>query len=310
MTATAPSLLAQRIQAGFVVESLADTDDAYRRALRETLIVSGDTEFVSAAVLWTALDRAPSLNSQMSLLAVIQDELGHAHIAYRLLADLGEDVEALVYGRSARQFKSPYAFDFALRSWAELAAVNGLFDRAGYTLLGDIHRHTSFGPWKRALAKVAKEENFHIRHGETWIARLAADPATRAEMQATIDWMFPAALEFFGLPDGLKHRQLQLEYRIKGSSNDTLRQQWLGTAVPFLTSCGLGVPAHHDAERGEWVLDFPFPCAFDVETRRYDFTQPVEWTAVLERWKARGPDCGWFVDVLTRGHDLFGVARG
>jgi ring-1,2-phenylacetyl-CoA epoxidase subunit PaaA len=310
MTSVAPSPLAQRIQAGFVVESLADTDDAYRRALRETLIVSGDTEFVSAAVLWTALNRAPSLNSQMSLLAVIQDELGHAHIAYRLLGDLGEDVDALVYGRSARQFKNPYAFDFALRSWAELAAVNGLFDRAGYTLLGDIHRHTSFGPWKRALAKVAKEENFHIRHGETWIARLAADPATRAEMQATIDWMFPAALEFFGLPDALKHRQLQLEYRIKGSSNDALRQQWLASAVPFLLACGLRVPAHHDPDRGEWVLDFPFPCAFDVEARRYDFTQPVEWTAVLERWKARGPDCGWFVDVLTRGRGLFGGARG
>ena len=113
MSAAATSPLAERIRAGFVVESLADTDEAYRRALRETLIVSGDTEFVSAAVLWTALDRAPSLNSQMALLAVIQDELGHAHIAYRLLADLGEDVDALVYGRAARQFKNPYAFDFA-----------------------------------------------------------------------------------------------------------------------------------------------------------------------------------------------------
>lgn len=310
MSGAAGSALAERIQAGFVVESLADTDEPYRRALRETLIVSGDTEFVSAAVLWTALDRAPSLNSQMALLAVIQDELGHAHIAYRLLGDLGEDVDALVYGRPARQFKNPYAFDFALRSWAELAAVNALFDRAGYTLLGDIHRHTSYGPWKRALAKVAKEENFHIRLGETWVSRLAADAATRAEMQATIDWMFPAALEFFGLPDRLKHRHLQLEYRIKGSSNDALRQQWLASAVPFLTSCGLRVPAHHDGARGEWILDFPFPCAFDVEARRYDFTRPVEWSAVLERWKARGPDCGWFVDVLTRGRGLFGVARG
>jgi len=265
---------------------------------------------VSAAVLWTALPHAPTLNSQISLLAVIQDELGHAHIAYRLLGDLGEDVEALVYRRAPERFKNPYAFDFALQSWAELAAVNALFDRAGYALLGDIHRHTSYGPWKRALAKVAREENFHIRHGETWVARLAADPATREEMQRVVDWMFPAALEFFGLPDSLKHRQLQLEYRIKGTSNDDLRQHWLATAVPFLQSCGLAAPAHHDEASGRWVLDFPFPCAFDAAARRYDFTRPVSWDDVLARWKGRGPDYRQFVAILQTGRDLFEAPVG
>jgi ring-1,2-phenylacetyl-CoA epoxidase subunit PaaA len=299
------SPLAQRIEAGFVVESTSDMDEDYRRALRETLVVSGDTEFVSAAVLWTALEHAPTLNSQISLLAVIQDELGHAHIAYRLLGDLGEDVEALVYRRAPERFKNPYAFDFALESWAELAAVNALFDRAGYALLGDIHRHTSYGPWKRALAKVAKEENFHIRHGETWVARLAGEPGTHESMQRVVDWMFPAALEFFGLPDSLKHRQLQLEYRIKGTSNDELRQHWLSTAVPFLQSCGLTAPAHLDAATGRWVLDFPFPCAFDAVTRRYDFTRPVTWDDVLARWKGRGPDYRDFVALLQRGRGLF-----
>jgi ring-1,2-phenylacetyl-CoA epoxidase subunit PaaA len=309
MTVVTPPL-AQRIQAGFVVESVADMDEGYRKALRETLIVSGDTEFVSAAVLWTSLRHAPTLNGQIAMLAVIQDELGHAHIAYRLLGDLGEDVEALVYRREPERFKNPYAFDFSVRSWAEAAAINALFDRAGYALLGDIHRHTSYGPWKRALAKVAKEENFHIRHGETWVARLAADPRTRDEMQHVVDWMFPAALEFFGLPDALKHRQLQLEYRIKGSTNDQLRQQWLSTAVPFLTSCGLSVPAHRDDGSGGWVLDFPFPCAFDAEARRYDFTRAVTWDDVLTRWKDRGPDYREFIDVLQRGRDLFEPANG
>jgi ring-1,2-phenylacetyl-CoA epoxidase subunit PaaA len=296
--------LAERIAAGFVVETREDMDDAYYRALRETLIVSGDTEFVSAAVLWTALDKAPSLSSQLSLLAVIQDELGHAHIAYRLLADLGEDLEALVYGRAPAEFKHPYAFDFAVDSWEEMAVVNALFDRAGFTLLSDIHHHGSYGPWRRALAKVAREENFHIRHGETWVRRLAADPASRPALQRAVDWMFLAALEFFGLPDGMKHRQRQIEYRIKGTSNDRLRQAWLASAVPFLESCGLAVPAHHDAGRGEWVLDVPFPCAFDPRAKRYDPACPVGWDDVLARWKRRGPHCEEFVALMQRGRGL------
>jgi hypothetical protein len=40
--------------------------------------------------------------------------------------------------------------------------ANALYDRAGFVLLGDVFRHSSFGPWKRALAKVDKEENFHL----------------------------------------------------------------------------------------------------------------------------------------------------
>jgi ring-1,2-phenylacetyl-CoA epoxidase subunit PaaA len=299
------SALTRRIKDGFVVETPDDMNEAYRKALRETLVVSGDTEFVSAAVLWTALDKAPSLNSQLSLLSVIQDELGHAHIAYRLLADLGEDVEALIYERPPERFRNPYAFDFPLDSWTELAVTNALFDRAGFTLLGDVYRHTSYGPWRRALAKVDKEESFHIRHGEAWVRRLAADPASRPEVQAAVDWMFPAALEFFGLPDSLKHRPAQLEYRIKGSTNDALRQQWLSTAVPFLESCGLRVPAHHDPERGAWVLDFPFPCAFDPERKRYDFGRPVSWDDVLARWRGRGPRYREFVEMLRSGRRLY-----
>ena len=45
----------------------------------------------------------------------MQDELGHAHIAYRLLRDLGVDVEELVYERDPKDFRHPYAFDVRSR---------------------------------------------------------------------------------------------------------------------------------------------------------------------------------------------------
>ena len=46
-------------------------------------------------------------------------------------------------------------------------------------------RQCSYGPWVRAIEGIFKEEKFHIRHGEYWVKRLAEDPATKPEAQAT-----------------------------------------------------------------------------------------------------------------------------
>ena len=56
-----------------------------------------------------------------------------------------------------------------LNSWTELVCANALYDQAGYMLLSDVYRSSTFGPWKRALTKVDKEETFHLRHGRTWV---------------------------------------------------------------------------------------------------------------------------------------------
>ena len=169
--------LMSKVQAGFVVERVEDMDENYKKALKQTLMIVGDTELLSVPPLLTVYKDAPNLNYKITALAVMQDEIGHAHIAYRLLKDLGEDVQYMLYERPSNRWKNPYAFDFKLDNWVELGVFNGLFDRAGYTLLGDAHQHTSYGPWKRALVKVDKEELFHLRNGE--IIMKAADEKSR-----------------------------------------------------------------------------------------------------------------------------------
>jgi ring-1,2-phenylacetyl-CoA epoxidase subunit PaaA len=234
-------------------------------------------------------------------MGIIQDELGHAHIAYRLLRDIGVDTEALLYDRKPEHFRHPYAFDVPLDRWEELIVANAFYDRAGYILLGDVFKSTSFGPWKRALVKVDKEETFHLRHGEQWMTRMCQNAEGKARIQAAVDWMFPLTVEWFGLPDDLKHNTSQLTYGLKGSSNDTLRQQWLATAVPFCEKVGIHVPAHHDAEQSKYVVDFPFPCTFDAQKKQWDFGNPSTWDDVLKRWRARGPANREFVNAIQRG---------
>ncbi len=257
---------------------------------------------MSAPSYWMAARHAPSTNTQVSAHAIIQDELAHANIAYRLLEDIGESKEHLVYGREPHEFKHPYGFDQPLDNWAELVVANGFFDRAGITLLSDVYQNTSYGPLKRALVKVDMEETFHLRHGEVWMRRLAkAGGEAKELLQRAVDWMFPMTIEWFGLPDDLKRHSGQLDYKLKGLTNDQLRQVWMASTVPLCEQLGLDVPAHFDGQREEYVLEYPFPCQYDAQEKRWAFDEgEITWDDVFERWKARGPMNEIYVESIQR----------
>ncbi len=296
--------LKDKVQNGYILESPEETTEGYRKALIVQLTVQGDTELMSAPAYWGAAQDAPSTNTMVSALAIIQDEMAHANIAYRILEDLGVDKEWLVYGREPHEFKHPYGFDQPLESWAELVVANGFFDRAGITLLGDVFRNTSYGPLKRALVKVDLEETFHLRHGEVWMKRLCAgNGEAKARIQRAVDWMFPMTVEWFGLPDDMKRHSGQLDYKLKGMTNDELRQAWMSATVPLCESLGLDAPAHYDEEKEEYVLDYPFPCRYDAAEKRWLFDEgEISWDEVFERWKARGPMNEFYVESVRRSH--------
>jgi ring-1,2-phenylacetyl-CoA epoxidase subunit PaaA len=295
--------LLERIKSGKLVEGPEYATERYIEGLKRTLIVSGDTELISAPAYMRAARDAPRINSYISVTGIVQDELGHAHIAYRLLRDLGVGTDELVYERDPKDFRHPYAFDVPLDCWAEMVVANAFYDRAGFCILDDVFQNSSYGPWKRALVKVEREENFHLRHGEQWVATMSETPESKRELQAAIDWMFPMTLEWFGLPDTMKRHGEQIEYGLKGSTNDELRQAWLSTAVPLCEKHGLDVPAHHDEATGQWLLDYPFPCEFDEESKRWLIDEgEISWDEVLERWQRRGPANEELVEQIQRGY--------
>jgi ring-1,2-phenylacetyl-CoA epoxidase subunit PaaA len=291
--------LLQRLKKQHLVETVDQMSPVYLEGIKRILTVSADTELISAPAYYNAGVHAPTLNNFGSAMSIIQDELAHAHIAYRLMRDLGVDTETLIFERDPRDFKYPYAFDVPLESWAELVVANAFYDRAGYTLLGDVYQSTTFGPWKRALLKVDKEETFHLRHGEQGMRKLNQTASGHAELQQAVDWMFLLTVEWFGLPDNLKKHGEQLEYGFKGKSNDELRQVWMSTAVPLCEELQLKVPAHFDQELKKYVVDGAFPAHFEARARHWD--GPCSWDDVMKRWKARGPKNEEFVGMIQRG---------
>jgi ring-1,2-phenylacetyl-CoA epoxidase subunit PaaA len=281
----------EHLAAGKLVEGLRHMSPEYLKGIRRILTVSADTELVSAPAYLRAARHAPALNNYGSAVSIVQDELAHAHIGYRLLGDLGVDMSALIYERDPAAFKYPYAFDVPLDSWYEMVLANTLYDQAGFVLLSDVHRSSTFGPWKRALAKVDKEETFHLRHGRTWVKKLCAEPEGNRRLQSSLDWMFILTLEWFGLPDERKRHGIQLEYGFKGE------------VVPFMEEVGLEVPAHWDDDEQRWVIDCPFPARFDEEGKQWLLDDgPISWDEVMLRWKARGPMNTAYVTRLQRGY--------
>ena len=294
--------LLTRIHKQQLVESVEHMSPIYLEGIKRILTVSADTELISAPAYYNAAIHAPSLNAFGSAISILQDEMGHAHIAYRLMRDLGVDTEKLIFEREPRDFKYPYAFDVPLDSWVELIVANAFYDRAGYTLLGDVYQSTTFGPWKRALVKVDKEETFHLRHGEQGMRKINKDRSGHDALQQAVDWMFLLTVEWFGLPDGQKKHSEQLDYGFKGHSNDELRQIWLSTAVPLCNELELEVPAHYDDEQKKYVIDCAFPAHFDAKAKRWLLEDgPCTWGDVMKRWKARGPKNEEFVAMLQRG---------
>src|SRR5579883_3426272 len=114
MTTTAlqsEEALISRIRKQQLVESIDQMSPIYLEEMKRILTVSADTELISAPAYYHAAVHAPTLNNFGSALSIIHDELGHAHIAYRLMRDLGVDTEQLIFEREPRHFKYPYAFD-------------------------------------------------------------------------------------------------------------------------------------------------------------------------------------------------------
>ncbi len=294
--------LLTRIHKQQLVESVEHMSPIYLEGIKRILTVSADTELISAPAYYNAATHAPSLNAFGSAISILQDEMGHAHIAYRLMRDLGVDTEKLIFERAPRDFKYPYAFDIPLDSWVELIVANAFYDRAGYTLLGDVYQSTTFGPWKRALVKVDKEETFHLRHGEQGMRKINKDRSGHEALQQAVNWMFLLTVEWFGLPDDQKKHSEQLDYGFKGHSNDELRQIWLSTAVPLCNELQIDVPAHYDDEQKKYIIDCAFPAHFDAKAKRWMLEDgPCTWVDVMKRWKARGPKNEEFVTMLQRG---------
>ncbi|MFQ5896658.1 MAG: Phenylacetic acid catabolic protein [Candidatus Methylomirabilia bacterium] len=246
-----------RIQAGERIESAEETTAEYRSNLIHLMTMQADSELAGGYGYVPWIMKAPTVEEKYVVAQIVKDEIRHGSVMYGLLADLGFDVEAhlgthdQVFGmrteaeadlgtRRISSDKRVNIFYYPIDTWADFVFFNFCMDRGAGHQLEDV-RHCSYGPWVRAIEGIFKEEKFHIRHGEYWVKRLAEDPRTRDEAQATFDTWYARTMNIFGRPGSAKNR-LYRKLRLKVRDNDEVRQAFAAEVKALCAPLGLSVP--------------------------------------------------------------------
>ncbi|WIV68866.1 1,2-phenylacetyl-CoA epoxidase subunit PaaC [Natrialbaceae archaeon AArc-T1-2] len=283
--------LKSKLDEGHMIEDPSEATEVYRKVLTETTNIAGDLEMMSFVIYYPALLQAPSIETKIQAAQAIHDELGHAVLQYAVVEDFGGDTQELIMDRDPEEWKTFFMTEWANESWYEFAVAQALGDRAGRMTTVDLEEHCSYAPYSRSLQKVNFEQQWHVKNGERNMRKLVESGEEHKErIQEVVDFFFPLAAEWFGTTDDKKKRWTQLDYHIRGHTNDEMRQKWLAEVVPMLEDMGLEVPAHYDEDADEYVLEYEYPVLYDYERGEWDLENHATWEEKFEQWRQGGPD--------------------
>ncbi|WP_436931422.1 1,2-phenylacetyl-CoA epoxidase subunit PaaC [Halosimplex halobium] len=219
---------------------LAALDGDERAAAEALLRRLADDEFVLAEryTEWQVV--APTLESDLALANVAQDELGHARVWFDALGELGYTERELVWEREPGRFRHSTLVElpFAEGDWADAVVRGYLYDTAE-----DLRLDTIAASGVRELVDpietIRGEEAYHLDHAQTWIERLCADEDGRDRVQSAVDRLVPHALTLW--EPGERSEAIR-EHGLRGESLSAMRRQWLDTVGSFLEGHGVSVP--------------------------------------------------------------------
>jgi len=172
MTAEARLPTRQLIQPdlpGFDADAL---DPELRAALADLLLTMADDEFVIGFrdSEWTGV--APMLEEDVAFSSLAQDEIGHARLLYEMRAALtGEDSDGLAFHRQPNEYRHARLLDQPKQGWGFTIARRWLYDTADAARLAGLAT-ASFAPLAQVVAKIRREERYHLMHLDAWLERL------------------------------------------------------------------------------------------------------------------------------------------
>jgi ring-1,2-phenylacetyl-CoA epoxidase subunit PaaA len=232
--------LLARLARGERIEAGDEMSGAYRENLVHLMTMQADSELAGAYGYVPWIPKAPTVEEKLVVAQIVKDETRHAKVMYDLIEELGvdvarhvgahdesftrrlEDADADIGTARIAADKRVNIFYYPIDTWSDFVMFNFCMDRGAGHQLEDV-RHSSYGPWRRAVEGIFKEEKMHIRHGELWVRRLAEDPARREEAERTFQKWYVRTMNIFGRPGSPKNR-LYRELGLKRRDNDEVRR--------------------------------------------------------------------------------------
>ncbi len=236
-------------------ETIDALNETQHRALETLMTTMADDEFVIAEryIEWQV--HAPSLESDLALANIAQDELGHARLWYDVLDDLGHTESALLYERDPADFRHSTLCELSFETgdWADAIVRSYLYD-AAETIRLDALAESSYRPIASRVPKIAAEEAFHLDHAVAWLERLLEADDGRQRVQAAFDRLYPHALTLFepAVPprlgvhdDDLAAAAVEatiVDAGLRSASLDEMADEWRTTVHDTAEDLGLEVP--------------------------------------------------------------------
>ncbi len=179
----------------------------------------------------------------VAISSIAQDELGHAQALYRLLAELvddGRDADAWAYDRPPDGYVHARLLDHPRGDWATTIARRYLYDTADAVRLEAL-AGSSHTPLRELVAKIRREERYHLMHVSAWLERLAAAAGEpRDRLLAALERLAPdAATVLAPLPDDLS----LVMAGIVETDGAELDRRWRGSIEPTFARLGLPMPS-------------------------------------------------------------------
>jgi ring-1,2-phenylacetyl-CoA epoxidase subunit PaaC len=249
-------------------EAAARLDEPTREALAELLLAMADDEFVIGFwdSEWTGI--APLLEEDVAFSSLAQDEIGHAQVLYQLLAELRDgNPDRIAFGRSAQEYRHARLLDHPRTDWAFSIARRFLYDTADAVRL-DLLAASSYAPLAGVVAKMRREETYHLMHATAWVERLAGGgEEPRRRLQDALERLWPDALCVLAPLEG--DRRL-VEAGVLAEPLADGEQRWLASLAPLLERLGLPFPFRRAGARLEPTVERP-------ASPRGDHSASFEW---------------------------------
>jgi ring-1,2-phenylacetyl-CoA epoxidase subunit PaaC len=212
-----------------------------REAVRTFLLALADDELVVAERYTEWQVRSPTLESDIALSNIAQDELGHARLWYDLVQRFGDDETDLIWERDPGDFRHSTLVElpFGEGDWADAIVRHYLYDVAEDVRLHALEE-SSVGPIRDRVGKVIEEEDYHLDHAHSWLERLVGDEEGRERVQSALDRLVPYAVTLFAptdVDDGID------DLGVRTATRSEMREEWLTRVEGTLEGMGLDVPA-------------------------------------------------------------------
>src|SRR5260221_2841724 len=248
----------QRLTKNDQIETLDDMSDEYYDHLMNLMLQQADSELAGGFGFGPWIMKAPTTEEMLVVSNIVRDEVRHARAMYRLLEDARFGVDdwvdkmdftfrvddSQVLGdKRASSDKRVNIFYYPIDSWADFVMFNFLMDRGAGHQLEDV-KVCSYGPWRREIDRILKEEKTHIAHGDYWVKRLALAAGTKGEIQEALDRWWPRGMSIFGRPGSRKNKSYR-ELGLKKRDNHEVRGTFAHEVQENANAWGLKVP--------EWI---------------------------------------------------------